>query len=395
MLILWTEHLPFKFTTTAYESFIEWGKYMNEMYQAKKAEVAAGEEQEGMDLMGALVRGAGLNIDTLNASSLLEKGQTTPKQALTDEEILGNAFVFILAGHETTANVIHFSLLFLALNLSSQRHLQRDLDSIFRGRPTSEWDYERDIPKLFGGMTGAVLNEELRLVPAVVNIPKSTPKDQPQPIVLNGKRCLVPGGAMVNLISAVVHRNPKYWPTGPPKDPAHPIHPTSNTDNDLEEFRPERWLLESSPDTLKAATTTNSHPMATEAAKNSETDDLGVNTAPDIAATLFRPPKGAYIPFSEGFRACLGRRFAQVEVLAVLAVIFSEYSVELAVDEFASDEEVEGMSADERRKVWGKAERKAKALMRDGMGTIITLQLRTGSVPLRFVKRGKEKFDYA
>ena len=368
---------------------------MNEMFQAKKAEVAAGKEQEGMDLMGALVRGPGLPTNTLNSSSSSEKSQTPPTQALTDEEIIGNAFVFILAGHETTANAIHFSLIYLALNLSSQRHLQRDLDGVFHGRPTSEWDYERDLPKLFGGMTGAVLNEVLRLVPPVVNIPKSTLKDQPQPLILNGKKCVVPGGAMVNLISAVVHRNPKYWPTGPPKDPAHPIHPISNIDNDMEEFRPERWLIESPSDHAKAANTTNGHPVAANTARSSDTDDLGVNADSDTAATLYRPPKGAYIPFSDGSRACLGRRFAQVEVLAVLAVIFAEYSVELAVDDFARDEEVEGMTAEQRREVWDKAERKAKLLLRDGMGSIITLQLRAGSVPLRFVRRGTERFNYA
>ncbi|SLM41142.1 cytochrome p450 [Lasallia pustulata] len=389
------KHIPFKVVRNAYESYVEWGKYMNEMYQDKKAEVAAGKEQEGMDLMGALVRGAGLNIDTLNRSPSPEKGQKPPKQALTDNEIIGNAFVFILAGHETTANAIHFSLIYLALNLSSQRHLQRDLDCIFHGRPTSEWDYERDIPKLFGGMTGAVLNEVLRLVPPVVNIPKSTLKGQPQTIILDGKKCVVPGGVMVNLISAVVHRNPRYWPTGPPTDPAHPIHPTSNTDNDLEEFRPERWLTESPPDHAKAANIVNGHAVDAQAAKPSDTDDLGVNAAPDTASTLYRPPKGAYIPFSEGYRACLGRRFAQVEVLAVLAVIFAHYSVELAVDEFAHDEEVEGMTAEERRAVWDKAERKSKVLLRDHMRSIITLQLRGCSVPLRFVKRGKERFDYA
>jgi cytochrome P450 len=77
----------------------------------------------------------------------------------------------------------------------------------------------------------------------------------------------------------------------------------------------------------------------------------------DIASSLFRPPRGAYLPFSEGYRACLSRRFAQVEIIAVLAVLFREYSVELAVDEWASDEEVDKMPVGgvERREVWEKA----------------------------------------
>lgn len=89
------------------------------------------------------------------------------KQLLTDDEILGNAFVFILAGHETAANTIHFSILFLAMHWSSQKHLQDDLDAILGEKPVAEWDYDNDMPKLFGSMCGAVMNEELRLVPPV------------------------------------------------------------------------------------------------------------------------------------------------------------------------------------------------------------------------------------
>ena len=390
LLMYLIESLPYSRTQVAYEAYVEWGKYMREMFQAKKSEMAAGTEQEGMDLMGALVKGAGMSNETLNASSSIEKGQSPPKQALTDDEIIGNAFVFILAGHETAANSIHFSLLNLALNLSSQRHLQTDLDQIFQGRPISEWDYERDSPKLFGGMAGAVLAEELRLVPPVTLIPKSTfGKSQPQSLTVNDKKCFVPGNVLINLSSIGVHRNPKFWPSGPPSDPAHPIHPTSNTDNNLEEFIPERWLISETPDSLSSTSAPHHHDAIDPSA---DTDDLGVNTASDTSASLYHPPKGAYIPFSEGFRACLGRRFAQVEVLAVLAVIFSQYSVELAVDEFATDEEVAQMSAEEKALVWFKAADKARWLMRCGMGTILTLQMRKGVVPLRFVKRGEERF---
>lgn len=38
----------------AWESFIEWKKYMTEMYEEKKTEVQSGETREGMDLMGRL-----------------------------------------------------------------------------------------------------------------------------------------------------------------------------------------------------------------------------------------------------------------------------------------------------------------------------------------------------
>lgn len=83
---------PFKFHKLAYEGLTEWGKYMQEMYDQKKSEVKYGENREGMDLLGALVKGAGIGGDA-------EKGS---KQLLTDEEILGNAFVFILGEFSRT-----------------------------------------------------------------------------------------------------------------------------------------------------------------------------------------------------------------------------------------------------------------------------------------------------
>ena len=352
---------------------------MEEMAQEKKSQIGAkGTEGGSVDLMGALLEGAGY---TANSGS--EKGG---KPLLTDAEILGNAFVFILAGHETTANLIHFALILLAMNLESQRHLQADVQTIFGDRPTSEWQYDRDMPKLFGGMCGAVMNEELRLIPPVANIPKSTITDQP--INIEGKKCTVPGGTYISLVTTAAHRNPKYWPTGPPRDPSKPEHPFSNTTNDLEEFKPERWLLSDSA-TEKAE-------MPSDAAtKTNDSDALGVNTAADTAASLFKPVKGSYLPFSEGYRSCIGRRFAQVEAMAVLAVIMQQWSVELAVDQFATDEEVARMTQSQKKDVWMQARDEARRTFREGMGTIITLQFRGGNkIPLRFVKRGKERFNF-
>lgn len=360
-------------------SFIEWGKYMNEMFQEKKAAVLNKKEGDDMDLMIALLKGAGITPE--NAA----KGDKADAQSLTDQEILGNAFVFILAGHETTANSIHFCLILLAMHVKSQRRLQKDIDEVVQGRPVSQWDYDEMVPKLFGNMAGAVLNEELRLLAPVAGVPKSTLKNAPQPLNVNGKRCTVPGNTYISLVTPAVHRNPNQWPAGPPTDPLHPVHPISNVENDLEEFKPERWLLDT--EAQKSANMPDQ-------VEDDEASKLGVNTAADTSAALYKPPKGAYIPFSEGYRSCIGRRFAQVEILAALALIFSHYSVELAVDEYADDEGVERMSNVDRRQVWERAKNEVNRQMREDMGSIITLQLRKGAVGLRFVKRGLERFDW-
>jgi len=365
---------PLKANKIAWESFTEWGKYMREMYEEKKAEVRAGEKHEGMDLMGALVSGAGIKAD--------QDPEKASTQLLNDSEILGNAFVFILAGHETAANTLHFAMLYLAMNWSTQEMLQKDLDEIFGDRPIDQWDYEKDVPKLFGGMCGAVMNEELRLIPPVVGIPKCTLKNSPQPLTLSGRRYIIPESAAVTLIAVASHRNPKYWPTlcGPEASEAE-------IEKDLASWAPQRWILDPSKSNSSAAKQQHTHHSDSE-------EDIGGPQSSDTSSHLFNPERGAFIPFSEGYRACLGRRFAQVEVLAVLAAIFREYSVELDLDKYASEQELSGMDDVLKRETWDKARDTAEELLKTGMMTIITIQMRTGKVPVKFTKRGSEKYKY-
>lgn len=352
---------PIKVHRTAGEAVVEWGKYMDQLYETKKTQVAFGDSKEGMDLFGALIRASGI-VDGKNT-------------AFQKSDLLGNAFVLMLAGHETTANTLHFSLLFLAMNWASQKRLQQDIDKIFQGKPISEWTYEEHFPKLFGGMTAAIMNETLRVLQPVVNIPKSTPPGRPQQINLAGKQCTIPGGAKV-FLSAAVHRNPKFWP-------APPNAKLSYATEDTDTFRPERWIIDSKP-----------------AEKfediNYDDEELRGPSGEDTSSQLFKPIKGSYIPFSDGFRSCIGRRFAQVEIIAVLAVVFSQYSVELAVDEFASDEEVAKMplGGPERRNLYKKVVDQANSYMKTNVGSIITLQLRGVTVPVRLVPRGQEKFAF-
>jgi hypothetical protein len=177
---------------------------------------------------------------------------------------------------------------------------------------------------------------------------------------------------MVTLDTAALHRNPKYWP--------------HTSVEDLLEFRPERWLL----DSTKSNGNTDDHAYAEEEGLDFD----GPDKRPDTAASLYRPPKGAYIPFSDGYRSCLGRRFAQVEILAVLAVIFKTWSVELDVGAYMTDGEVDNASEEAKREAWGKADANARDLLKNGMMTLITIQMRKDKVPLRFVKRGSERFKF-
>jgi cytochrome P450 len=355
---------------------------MKAIHDQKVEEAKKGEHVEGMDIMGALVRSSMTDQVpsqlTQNSLGSAEKGEAE-QTTLSTSEKLGNAFVFLIAGHETTANSVHFALIMLALSPSSQRRLQEEVEDIFGDTNPEEWNYDLCINACLGGMLGAVLNEELRLMPPVINIPKSVRKDQDQTIVLDGKKIVIPKGSFVNLNAVGVHRNPRYWPSrGPSK--------VCGKSTDLNDFIPERWLVCKSKKDSDGG-------FATPEQSESGDEDYGGFTGRDTAPQLFHPVRGSFIPFSDGPRSCLGRRLAQVEFVAVFSVIFQKYSVELAVDEWASDEEVAKMGKQEKAELYKKAQVKARETLR-GASTRITLKLHgsPGYIPVRLVRKGEERF---
>ena len=167
--------------------------------------------------------------------------------------------------------------------------------------------------------------------------------------------------------------------------------PSCKRHNDLEEFKPERWILDTEASVPRRGRRTSPSPPTQTPTRAAAP---GVDPHPDPAAGLYKPPKGAYIPFSEGHRSCVGRHFAQVELMAVLALIFAQYSVELAVDEWATDAELGTMDARRKREVWDQAREKVERQLRDDMGAVLTMKLRRGFVGLRLVRRGGERFDW-
>ncbi|GKU13534.1 unnamed protein product [Fusarium langsethiae] len=340
--------MPFKKTQLAADSHDEFSKYMHELMDEKLEEARKGEHVDGMDLMGQLVRSS-----YANRTGEGQQGMQFKKGALSRDEIQGNAFIMLVAGHETTAGALHFILLELANNPASQRRLQSDIDEILGGKEPSSWDYDTLINPMMASMLGACMNETLRMTPAVVEIPKKVPPK---------KRAAVS-----------IHRNPRYWPGRPSQ-----IHAG---EDDINDWVPERWYR-SNKTTAKLTESDAALP---------ENEDFGGYKGPDTSSQLFRPERGSYIPFSDGPRSCLGRRIAQVEIIAALAVLFRDYSLELGVDEWAKDEEIERMNKEEKRDVYAKAQSASRAKIL-GATSVLTLKMNDDYVPVRMVKRGQERF---
>lgn len=165
----------------------------------------------------------------------------------------------------------------------------------------------------------------------------------------------------MHLDVAGVHRNSRYWPCK--------LSLISSRYHDLDGFVLARWPPNYDTDSN------------TKAAIDSGTSNK---------EGLFTPQKGAYLPFSEGARVCPGKRFSPVEIIAVISLIFRNWSVELDVGKRASNEEVEDMGGEGRKEVYEKVVETVRRLIRGSKSTV-TLQMMK-LVPLRFVKRGSERF---
>lgn len=73
------------------------------------------------DILNALLRRAGKDYETLS-----------------DTDILGNSFLLILGEHETIATFMQLTIIFLALNMQAQKHVQHDIDRIVDQRPSKK-----------------------------------------------------------------------------------------------------------------------------------------------------------------------------------------------------------------------------------------------------------------
>jgi cytochrome P450 len=205
-----------------------------------------------------------------------------------------------------------------------------------------------------------------------------------QPITFEGRTYVIPQGTRISINGTGVHSNPEVW------------------GDDAKEWEPSRWIIEGGDSNAPLITPQPSRapsPMRRRSSDIFEKDSdyppspraplLSPFAAPQqscqprpslsrsssiysatssgttSAQGLVKPAKGTFLPFSEGSRACSGKKFATVEFVAVLFALFREHRVELE----------EEWSVERVRKVL--SGRKAGAL---------SLQP-PESIPLRFIKR--------
>ncbi|KAL4940224.1 hypothetical protein BDV06DRAFT_224278 [Aspergillus oleicola] len=315
----WIPHSLLPFFKKDFDAHGDLGNYLHALVRDAEAS-----QSETHNLLERVVRS---RREEQNASDKRNPG-------LTDAEILGNVYIFSIAGHETTATTLRFTLVLLALHNDVQEELHQELRAILSDESSdpADWDYATVYPRLISPL--CIMLETLRLYSPVASIPKLTASSGAD-LTYNGKTYHLPSNVRVNLNGSALHHMEKYW--GP----------------DASLFNPRRWDKRNRDSFL------------------AQNDGMEGLSGPGLESyDIHRPVRGAYIPFSDGMRACIGKKFAQVEFVAALAVLFREYRVTPARYQGESDDDA--------------TDRAQKALQ--SSSTSLTLAM-TDKVPLDFHKR--------
>ena len=120
---------------------IEFKRYMEEMLTKERRLISNG-ITGSRNLTSVLIRASEAVKSNGGISGL------KPNQALSDDEIFGNIFMFNIAGHETTANSFSYSIALLAAYPEWQDWLAEEIAHVFSSNDMKSWDYHAGFPKL-------------------------------------------------------------------------------------------------------------------------------------------------------------------------------------------------------------------------------------------------------
>ncbi len=142
--------------------------------------------------------------------SMLLEAQETDGEQMTDRQLRDEVLTLFLAGHETTALALTWTLYLLEKHSAVAEKMHKEVDALPGGRMPQYEDREALC------YTRQVLQEAMRLYPPAWSMGRRASA----PCMLNGVE--IPAGRTVFMSQWVVHRDPRWYSVP-------------------EEFRPERW----------------------------------------------------------------------------------------------------------------------------------------------------------
>jgi cytochrome P450 len=127
--------------------------------------------------------------------------------AMSEQQVRDELMTFLLAGHETTANALTWTLYLLSTHPDARARLEAEVDEMLTGRPPTAADAD----KL--EWANAVVSESMRLYPpAWILERQAVASDE-----LAGEP--IPPGSILVTPPYLVHRNPEHWPNPEGFDP--------------------------------------------------------------------------------------------------------------------------------------------------------------------------------
>ncbi|KAF9874726.1 cytochrome P450 [Colletotrichum karsti] len=164
------------------------------------------------------------------------------KHGLTEEEMLTETTLQMIAGSDTTAASLRVVMLYLLTHPRVYAKLQAEVDAFHATEQVSTASgIISDVETRKMEYLQAVIKEGMRVHPPVTDsVPKRVP-DGGDTVVIDGKAVFLPGGTNVNYAVWPLHLSKAVF------------------GEDADEFRPERWLLET--DEAKLATMNKVHEL--------------------------------------------------------------------------------------------------------------------------------------
>ncbi|XP_049499002.1 thromboxane-A synthase [Panthera uncia] len=128
---------------------------------------------------------------------------------LTVDEVVGQAFIFLIAGYEIVTNTLSFATYLLATNPNCQEKLLTEVDSFNEKFPAPDYcSLQEHLPYL-----DMVIAETLRIYPPAFRFTREAARD----CEVQGQR--IPAGAVVEMAVGALHHDPEYWPNPEAFDP--------------------------------------------------------------------------------------------------------------------------------------------------------------------------------
>jgi cytochrome P450 len=156
-------------------------------------------------------RKSGVLGDDLLSRLLVARDEADPERGMSDQQLRDEVMTLFMAGHETTANALAWTLMLLAEHPEIDHRLDDELSRVLDGRPATADDLA-SLP-----LADAIVKESMRLYPPAHTIGREATRD------LRLGPFELPAHTSILISPWAMHHDPRFFP-------------------DPEAFHPDRWL---------------------------------------------------------------------------------------------------------------------------------------------------------